>query len=452
MFIISPLDKCLKSGIGIVHAVWLNFKAHRRNVSSNSELIRCWKVQLYCSYSVGMKLPRVIYPRRLSMSGIIVIIMICSTLYWLPYYPLRGATYTDPASAVLKKWALREDGSLDSSFIHKPGHIADMPRANEAKHHPTTPLAGISMARAPTTAPPIDPTKTIYQLFSKVQYRIGNFDKCKPGKDIHTLIYIHTSPGNVKRREALRKTWLDMKIYKSDNMRAIFVMGLPNSLDEQKEIIEENHLYNDIVQGDFQDQYHNLSIKSVMALHWVATYCPKVRYVIKADDDAFYNIFHYLTRFANKTLTRTIICNVWGGTMPILRTAKGDCMKWCVDDAYFPGETTYPTYCSGLAYTMTSDIIREMYLSSYETPYFWVDDVYTTGMLTRNITKLNFIDIPNTLNFTEATISLSQPPSQFLAVHNGDHHQEVYSLWNVSLRHLQRDAVKLLREDLHLAP
>ena len=401
-----------------------------------------------------MKLPTVIHLMRVWMSVIIVMIMICSTLYWLPHYPLRGATYPDPAPAVSKKWALHEDGSPVSSLIHKPGQIADVSRTNETKHHPTTVLAGISMARASTTAPPIDPTKTIYQLYSKVQYRIGNFDKCKPRKDIHTLIYIHTAPRNVKRREALRNTWLDMKIYKRDNMRAIFVLGLPNSQDEQKEINEENHLYNDIVQGDFQDHYHNLSIKSVMALHWVATYCPKVRYVIKADDDAFHNIFHHLTRFANKTLTRTIICNVWwGGYMHILRNArKGDCGKWCVDDAYFPGETTYPTYCNGLAYTMTLDIIREMYLSSYETPYFWVDDVYTTGMLTRNITKLNFIHIPNTFNFTEAKISLSHPPSPVLTVHNSDNHHQVYSLWNVSLRHLQKDAVKLLRGDLHLAP
>jgi hypothetical protein len=34
-----------------------------------------------------------------------------------------------------------------------------------------------------------------------------------------------------------------------------------------------------------------------------------------------------------------------------------------------------------MAYMMTSDVAKELYLTSYSVPFFWVDDVYITGML-----------------------------------------------------------------------
>ena len=39
----------------------------------------------------------------------------------------------------------------------------------------------------------------------------------------------------------------------------------------------------------------------------------------------------------------------------------------------------YPTYCSGSAYTMSTDVAVAMHNISYTVPFFWVDDFYITG-------------------------------------------------------------------------
>ena len=39
----------------------------------------------------------------------------------------------------------------------------------------------------------------------------------------------------------------------------------------------------------------------------------------------------------------------------------------------------YPTYCSGSAYTMSTDVAIAMHNISYNVPFFWVDDFYITG-------------------------------------------------------------------------
>ena len=41
----------------------------------------------------------------------------------------------------------------------------------------------------------------------------------------------------------------------------------------------------------------------------------------------------------------------------------------------------YPTYCSGAAYILTMDLVPKLLNESYMTRFFWVDDVYVTGIL-----------------------------------------------------------------------
>ena len=61
-------------------------------------------------------------------------------------------------------------------------------------------------------------------------------------------------------------------------------MGTPTSDDDLKIIQEEQKLYGDIVQGSFIESYKNLTLKAVMALKWVATYCQNAQYAIKVSD------------------------------------------------------------------------------------------------------------------------------------------------------------------------
>ena len=53
----------------------------------------------------------------------------------------------------------------------------------------------------------------------------------------------------------------------------------------------ENRKFGDIVQGDFVDSYNNLSFKGIMGNLWVAEFCEQADFVVKTDDDLYYDLF-----------------------------------------------------------------------------------------------------------------------------------------------------------------
>ena len=60
----------------------------------------------------------------------------------------------------------------------------------------------------------------------------------------------------------------------------------------QTRLLSEASLHGDILQADFLDSYHNLTLKSVAMLRWFSTVCPSSRgsaapprYLLKTDDD-----------------------------------------------------------------------------------------------------------------------------------------------------------------------
>ena len=89
---------------------------------------------------------------------------------------------------------------------------------------------------------------------------------------------------------------------------------------------------------------------------------------------------------------KILACPLWkDNTMPILRDPK-KCMKWCVKYSEFPGRTHFPEYCAGLAFVLSASIVPEMYEYSKSTPFFWIDDVYVTGLLAGKVKDLKHHD------------------------------------------------------------
>ena len=249
------------------------------------------------------------------------------------------------------------------------------------------------------------------------------------------IVYVHTSPPNEKRREFVRKSWGNAKLFQDGRFRVVFMMGLPANQQQQEVIDREHAQYGDIVQGDFMDTYHNLTLKGLMGLNWVSKYCGKTKFVLKADDDAFVNIFSLFDILdSNPGNPKTVMCYRWVG-MGILRDPK-TCMKWCVDDSEFPGQTMYPPYCSGLAYVMSTDIIARMYSVSRDTPFFWVDDVYITGLLLGKIENVTYVHLEDRLTADEKRAAddyLSETATMkyiFSHVHN---EATWFAMWNACL-------------------
>ena len=113
---------------------------------------------------------------------------------------------------------------------------------------------------------------------------------------IDYLIYIHSAPQNHVRRQAIRSTWAQSNTFNNRQLRLVFFIGTLNTsltadYKHKQNISKESFLYGDIVQLDFVDHYRNLTYKAISVLKWITTYCEDVRFVIKADDDVFVNVF-----------------------------------------------------------------------------------------------------------------------------------------------------------------
>ena len=81
---------------------------------------------------------------------------------------------------------------------------------------------------------------------------------------------VHSSPTQFERRAACRDTWA----HSDPRTKTYFLMGMVQSESLQKRINEEDARFNDIIQGNFVDSYHNLTYKHTMALKWFSENCP----------------------------------------------------------------------------------------------------------------------------------------------------------------------------------
>ena len=221
--------------------------------------------------------------------------------------------------------------------------------------------------------------------------------------DILLLIYVHTAPHNVIRRIMIREYWGNQKVIVTLpnsvilRKKVMFVMGQPPGENDQKAIIEEAKIFGDILQEDFVDSYKNLTYKAICALKYVSEKCKHVPFVLKTDDDVFINMFSLLRRLFHvlqtpprdkestqsaKTIyglqkpTKHFNCHVWS-FMKVRRVQKS---KWYMSTEEWRAEE-FPNYCSGAFYLMTPDVSSRLYQASLRTPFFWVDDVYITGLL-----------------------------------------------------------------------
>jgi len=58
-------------------------------------------------------------------------------------------------------------------------------------------------------------------------------------------------------------------------VRLAFLFGRLTSLPGAEEALDaENDQYGDVVQGNFDENYRNLTLKSLTGLDWVIDYCP----------------------------------------------------------------------------------------------------------------------------------------------------------------------------------
>lgn len=107
--------------------------------------------------------------------------------------------------------------------------------------------------------------------------------------DTKLLILVASTFDNWERRQAIRDTWGGVQHLQDLAARLVFLLGRTD--DAPQDMIDaESAEYGDVLQETFYDSYGNLTLKSIMGLRWASQHCDKVEYVVKTDDDIYWNL------------------------------------------------------------------------------------------------------------------------------------------------------------------
>lgn len=254
-----------------------------------------------------------------------------------------------------------------------------------------------------------------------------------------SLILIVTSAiNNYNLREAIRNTW--GKWINNHNQRLYFLVGKAE-IDEDGQLItddgtdnatiprklkDEINDHQDIIQYDFIDNYHNLTLKSLLMLRYfneevlnlstAEFHTPKLfqqnynsnysfRYtksqisfkpifLFKSDDDVFVhvpnlmNLLIRLVKYYSKIKSqkpnqkevsfRLLMGYLIRGAKPFRNPSS----KYYVPNSVY-SEAEYPNYLSGAAYLLSADVARSIMMTALFTnrcPYLYFEDIFLTGI------------------------------------------------------------------------
>lgn len=241
----------------------------------------------------------------------------------------------------------------------------------------------------------------------------------KDNKEVYLMVVICVAPGNFEHRHVIRNTWGSI-VQSSADVRLVFILGKPKDNDIQLKIYNESVKNHDIVQENFIDSYRNLTLKSVAYLRWTQTFCQSAKYVLKVDDDMFINIPYLIGVLKHRKITNGIIGMVQNGARPI----RDKSSKWYTPHNVF-SEQQYPQYMSGTSYVISGDIVPRLYEVSLTVPFFWLEDVYITGLCRRKI-RANAV---NDFGFTYAKRATTGCAYRHVISGHNNTPQDILKIW-----------------------
>lgn len=243
-------------------------------------------------------------------------------------------------------------------------------------------------------------------FFSRRPYVVNRFNHsivkdargiCSP--NTHMVVLVHSLHNYRERRDAIRRTWggaahggtwptNESLLLKSFEVRVVFVLGHHVNAIMESRVEEESGSHGDIVQGDFNESYTNMTLKSLLGLKWVLEFCPSVKYLFKCDDDMFVNIYAIVDLLRQSPMTWSIMGPLNLGSRVYRRG------KWRLTKEQYPFYY-FPPYESGSGYAISADLIGPLLDTSAYVPWLFIDDVYVTGIMgkilgVRHVTQSGF--------------------------------------------------------------
>ncbi|KAI0210723.1 Beta-1,3-galactosyltransferase 1 [Lamellibrachia satsuma] len=192
------------------------------------------------------------------------------------------------------------------------------------------------------------------------------------------LVEVHSHALYHRKRKAIRGTWgrISRDYFREKQVRLVFILGNVDGTKHKLTVLRESRSYRDVISADVVDTYRNLTLKSLAGLYWAQQFCQGAKYLLKTDDDVYFNVSSLMRwlEMPNSPATEGI---TGSANMKSYVDREG---KWKVDERLYPSKT-YPRYCSGCAYLLTLSMAARLFNASHRVPLLPIEDVYITGLL-----------------------------------------------------------------------
>ncbi|XP_064622482.1 beta-1,3-galactosyltransferase 1-like [Lineus longissimus] len=215
--------------------------------------------------------------------------------------------------------------------------------------------------------------------------------RVRDGQGIDMLLMITSTQERRKHRDMIRRTWASITRNNTANVRHVFLFGRQGTKLKNDFLHEEAVQYNDIVVGNFRDSYRNLTIKTLMGLKWVTNHCSNSKYIFKTDDDMWLSVPKILEIPKKFDLRNSLA----GMCLEVGWPHRNKGSKWYASYISYPG-ATYPGFCTGTAYLMTTKTAKAVVKISPHVPFFHLEDVYVALCIKRLRYKL--VNVPGFYN------------------------------------------------------
>ncbi|XP_019387184.1 PREDICTED: beta-1,3-galactosyltransferase 1-like [Crocodylus porosus] len=211
------------------------------------------------------------------------------------------------------------------------------------------------------------------------QFLINEKDKCKK-KTPFLVLLISTKADEKQHREAIRKTWGNESVVPGIKILCLFMLGFSDK-DQNENILQESRKYHDIIQQDFLDTYKNLTLKTMMGIKWIATYCNGTSFIMKTDSNVFVNTI-YLIQEVLRPIKSPSQYFFTGCLMKNYEPNRNPDSKWYMPKELYPSDR-YPDFCSGTGYVFSRAVVPKILSASLKVKYVHLEDIYVALCLER---------------------------------------------------------------------
>nr|XP_061813001.1 beta-1,3-galactosyltransferase 1-like [Nerophis lumbriciformis] len=208
---------------------------------------------------------------------------------------------------------------------------------------------------------------------SEYRFIINEPQKCEEEKPFVVLM-VPVAPSSRRRRDVIRRTWGGQREVLGKRVTVFFLLGLhtgePVEQLEEK-LQQESKEHQDLIQSNFMDCYNNLTIKSMVMLEWLDSYCSGIPYAMKVDSDIYLNLQNLITMLLNAPETNYMTGHVAKGA-EVFRDPNS---KWYLPANIYP-KPFYPSYVLGLGYVLSLDLPKKLLEASRHVKAIYIEDVY----------------------------------------------------------------------------